>query len=540
MIRPLQRIVGQFAKPKIKALTQMIPPREEEEKKKFDNYSSLFVPIPNELLELDDEEKHYLVPKTLFNVLVTSDDIGDWNYLLERFSKLLDNLNKLLNNIRKINYASIIDNKNFERVLEKKKIRLTEKILEKTSEKDQKKAKPKMSLEDKKKELEMILATAGLMLTQSGPVVVDPLDAATIEDAKASGADLIAAAHLATLEASSPQHVADVIQVILNRAKNQSGGVIAVITAKEQFTPYSAAIYGDSIDKNAARTYGHLRVTKKEIVEIAKTQGLRGLVQRFGGRGSADVAERVLQDFKAKGPLSQSSKSFVGGAQYFMGYATNRPGERRRPDGGNFFRDQYASGSIVLPELIKDHVIPYNTTENVNNISKFIVDRPTIIDVQKVGEPLVIIPTERPIGKSILSMIFKEPFRMIDQIFEKNKDKEEQEVKAQTPIKNNTTSINRTTIPTSSKVLGSYQSEDSKISTDLSDELYNPMVEVNIIPISEQADTKVTQTISANKILSSTNYQAKQTNIDSISQKTDNIFGTKVIIMTQDIFVTED
>ena len=247
-----------------------------------------------------------------------------------------------------------------------------------------------------------------------------------------------------------------------------------------------------------------------------------------------------MQDFKAKGPLSQSSRSFVGGAQYFMGYATNRPGERRRPDGGNFFRDQYASGSIVLPELIRDYLIPYSTTENVNNISNFIVDRPTIIDAQKVGEPLVIIPTQRPIGRSILSMIFREPFRMIEQIFERNKDKKDQEVKAQTPIKNNTTSINRTTIPTSSKVLSSYDSEDSTTSTDLSNELYNPMVEVNIIPPSDQTETKVTQTLSANKILTATNYHTKQTNIDSISQKTDNIFGTKVIIMTQDIFVTED
>lgn len=533
-------MVGSLQKtPKIKALTKMIPSKKEE-KKEFDNYGSLFVPIPSQLLEIHEEEKHYLVPKTMFNLLVTGDDVNDWAYLLARFTKLLDNLNKLLNNIRKLNYAKIIDDKNFEKILEKRKIKVTEKILEKVDEKKERKAKPKLSLELKKKELELIMATAGLMLTQNGPVVVDPLDAATIGDAKASGADLIAAAHLATLEASSPQHAADVMQVILNRAKGQSGGVIAVITAQEQFTPYSSAIYGKSIDKNAERTYGHLRVTKKEIVEIAKTQGLRGLIQRFGGYGSASVAEKVLQDFKSKGPLSQSSASFVGGAQYFMGYATNLPGERRRPDGGNYFRDSYSTGAIIMPELIKNHVIWYNTNDTVNNISKFIVDKPSIIDVQKVGEPLVIIPTERPIGKTILNMIFREPFQIIDQIFKKETKAKEQKVNPQTPIKNRTTSINRTTIPQSQRQLNSYESSDSVAET-VNQTLYDQNIKIDTMLSSVQQTPKIqTQFLPIDKIMTAPSYVDRKNNIDSISQKTDDVFGPKVLIVTQDIFVTEE
>lgn len=541
MIKPLQKIVGSLEKtPKVEALTKMIPSKDDG-KKEFDNYGSLFVPITEKLLELEDEEKHYLVPKTMLNVLVTADDVNDWGYLLAKFTKLLDNLNKLLNNIRQISYAKIIDDKNFEKILERRKIKVTEKILEKVDEKKERKAKPKLSLDDKKKELELIMATAGIMVTQTGPVVVYPLDAATIEDAKASGADLIAAAHLATLEASSPQHVADVMQVILNRAKNQSGGVLAVITAKEQFTPYSAAIYGTSIDKNAERAYGNLRVTRKEIVQIAKTKGLRGLVERFGGRGSVSVAERVLQDFKAKGPLSQSSKSFVGGAQYFMGYATNLPGERRRPDGGNYFRDSYSTGAIVLPELIQNHTIWYNTSDTVNNISKFIVDKPSIIDVQDVGEPLVIIPTERPISKTILSMIFREPFRIIDEIFKKQIEKKDQKVNPQTPIKNRTTSINRTSIPESPKQSdSSYQTEDSLVES-INQILYDQNIKIDTTVSASDSVPKIeTQFLPIDKIMTAPSYVDRKNNIDSISQKTDDVFGPKVLIVTQDIFVTEE
>jgi hypothetical protein len=174
------------------------------------------------------------------------------------------------------------------------------------------------------------------------------LDAADLAAIKASGADKKAAAHLATLEATTPQHVADVFQVILNRAKEQSGGIAAVITAREQFTPYSAALYGGSPgDPAASAKYGKLGLTKKELFELAgKTDGLEQLVKRFGA-GNASVAGQVLADFEKNGPLSKSSKKFVGGAQYFLGYAKNTPDERRRPDGGNFFRDAYGGGKFT-------------------------------------------------------------------------------------------------------------------------------------------------------------------------------------------------
>lgn len=176
------------------------------------------------------------------------------------------------------------------------------------------------------------------------PAVDGALSAADLETIKASSADKRAAAHLATLEASAPQHVSDVYQVILNRAAKQSGGIPAVITAKEQFSPYSAAIYGTSADAAAASKYGPLKISKKELFELAgKSDGIQQLTNRFKA-GNPKIAAQVLSDFETGGSLSKASKQFVGGAQYFMGYATKVSGERRRPDGGNYFRDNYGGG----------------------------------------------------------------------------------------------------------------------------------------------------------------------------------------------------
>ena len=181
-----------------------------------------------------------------------------------------------------------------------------------------------------------------------------PLTAADLQAIKASSADKRAAAHLSTLEASAPQHVADVYQVILNRAAKQSGGIPSVITAKEQFSPYSAALYGGSADGAAASKYGSLKLTKKELFELAgKPDGIQQLTKRFQA-GNPSVAAKVLADFEMNGPLSQSSKKFVGGAQYFMGYKVTSV-DRRRPDGGNWIRDKYAVGGVYKYDNLTDY-----------------------------------------------------------------------------------------------------------------------------------------------------------------------------------------
>ena len=452
MINPKSFIVGSGKAVKIRALTNMIPAA--KVKQELKNFAAMFVPIiPPWMLEFEQDEKHYLVSRNQMDVLVSDEDVDDWNYLLERFNNLLANLMKLLNNVRRIDYHKIVYNKLLEREIENRKIKLTEKLLEKTEEKEEEaksKLSPNISDEDIGNFLTVLAAAAA-----GATGAADPLDAATIKDAQSSGADLVAAAHLATLEASGAQNVADVFQVILNRSKKRKKSIAEVITAREQFSPYSAAIYGTSADAAAANVYGDIGITKKEIFEIAaKPNGLQLLVERFNN-GSAAIAQQVLDDFKSEGPLSQEAANFVGGAEYFMGYETGGLNERKRGPGGNFFRDAYSTGAIILPQLFDvKHNIYYNVNDKTDDLAQFIVDRPTVVDMQTVGEPLIVIPTERPIGQQILNILFKQPFKKVEMIFERSK--KEQQSKAQTPIQNNTTSITRSPIPESSRPTSNY------------------------------------------------------------------------------------
>ena len=537
MIKPKSPIVGSGKAVKIRALTKIIPAA--KVKQELRNFASMFIPIvPAWMMEFEEDEKHYLVSKNQMDVLVSDEDVDDWNYLLERFNNLLANLTKLLNNVRKVDYHKIVYNKLLEREIENRKIKLTEKLLEKTEEKEEE-AKSKLSPNIKDEDLNNFLTVLSAAAAGSFGAA-DPLDAAAIKDAKASGADLVAAAHLATLEASGTQNVADVFQVILNRSKNRKKPVSVVITEKEQFSPYSAAIYGDSADSAAATVYGDLGITKKEIFQLAaKPNGLQLLVERFGN-GNAAIAQEVLDDFKSEGPMSQEAAEFVGGAEYFMGYETGGLNERKRGPGGNFFRDAYATGAIILPQLFDvKHNIYYNVNDKTDDLAQFIVNKPTIVDLQQVGEPLIVIPTERPIGQQILNILFKQPFKKIEQIFER-KDKE-QESKPQTPIQNNTTSINRSPIPESSKPTSSYLQREQQSPLFNNDDMGVESITRDTSIDSIQSNLiKIGSKISELTRRSQTTTQRSISNIDTVSQTTQNVFGAKVILMTQDIYATEE
>ena len=171
MIKPLTRIVG--GKPiKIKALTQIIPAR--KMKSELKSIVSMFVPIvPGWMLEFDEEHRHYLVPKSMFDVLVSDQDVDDWNYLLERFNNLLGNLTKILNNIRKIDYNKIIVDKLLEQEIRNRRIKVTEKLLEKEQEGEKKKrdkASPQTKIDNLTESLmAMGFTAAAPMINRNAP-----------------------------------------------------------------------------------------------------------------------------------------------------------------------------------------------------------------------------------------------------------------------------------------------------------------------------------------------------------------------------------
>ena len=195
------------------------------------------------------------------------------------------------------------------------------------------------------------------------------------------------AAFLSTMEASGNQNQADAFQVMLNRtADAQAGGSMRVygdtlaeqITAREQFSPLSSAIYGVSADSAAAKKYGPISKAlgsnpeerRTKLLQIAsQPDGLVKLQQLFGG-GSATDAAKVLKDFKTGGALSQQSASDIGSMVSFRGYNPDGGYDFRRGRGGNYFFGQGSKGKVgslaqVSPEEEKaSRFAEYNTEGN--------------------------------------------------------------------------------------------------------------------------------------------------------------------------------
>lgn len=531
MVGPVQK-----AKAKVVALTQMIPVK--KIKQELKNVANMVIPIvPDWLLQLDDEDKeHYMVSQVDVDYIVEQEDVQDWSYLFKRFDSLMGNLMKLLNNIRKINYAKIIDNKLFESTIVNRHISIKESLLEKQRSKEDEEKDTRTYRKAKRGNglIEDLINIGAAVLAQGtvgmvsglneffsglygafGGGSVDPLDAATIDDAKSSGADLVAAAHLATLEASGEQNVADVMQVILNRSAD-GPSVAEVITAQEQFSPYSAAIYGTSADAAAAAKYGPVAIQPAEIFELAKqSNGLELLTQRFRA-GNPQVAQKVLDDFKSKGKLSQEAAKFVGGAKFFMGYRTGVAGERHRGGrGANYFRDNYSRGAVVVPELLKQHKVQYNTKNIYDDIGKFIVDRPTVIDMSKIEEPLIIIPLERPIGQEILKSLFEKPFQKVEYI-----------------LKNSGLNIQQQQENALKIIEDEVENEENELE-ELSN--YVKIIEADVEDFRKVEESQIDNFV---PILSAPPelQESKKTNIDTISEGTEDPFS-QVILFTQDIIV---
>ncbi len=172
------------------------------------------------------------------------------------------------------------------------------------------------------------------------------------------------AAFTSTLEATGAQNQADVMQVMINRAaKNHSGygDLFGQLTAKEQFSPISAAINIESRDEEAQKIYGPIaaklgRTPQERINKLREISegpdGLENLVKLFG-KGSAAQANVVLSDFKKSGVLSQTAAKDVGGGLYFKGRSLDPSGVYldRGDSGANKFHGGRGSGPATLAQV---------------------------------------------------------------------------------------------------------------------------------------------------------------------------------------------
>ena len=168
------------------------------------------------------------------------------------------------------------------------------------------------------------------------------------------------AAFLSTLEATGDQNSMDALQVMLNRtALSKSGkgytwagnSLFEQITAREQFSPYSAAIFGTSADPAAAAKYGNILSGSPEerrgkLMEIASgPDALNNLQTLFKG-GNAASASRVLADLESDGALAKESRRYIQGRTSFRGYRSGS-GDLNRGRGGNFFFNNQGTTGMI-------------------------------------------------------------------------------------------------------------------------------------------------------------------------------------------------
>lgn len=132
------------------------------------------------------------------------------------------------------------------------------------------------------------------------------------------------AAITATLESGGLQNQSDVFQSMLNRSASgyYGGDLFKNVTAREQYSPMSAALYGTT--SGGASTYSRLGVTESELKQLASRPDWNtAIVTRFGA-GNATNAAKLVEDHGSNGPLSQNSREFVGSRTEFLG--SGQPG----------------------------------------------------------------------------------------------------------------------------------------------------------------------------------------------------------------------
>ena len=181
------------------------------------------------------------------------------------------------------------------------------------------------------------------------------------------------AAFLSTLEATGDQNSMDALQVMLNRtALSKSGkaytwagnSLFEQITAREQFSPYSAAIFGTSADPAAAAKYGNIlsgspEERRSKLLEIASgPDALNNLQTLFKG-GNAASASRILADLQSDGALAKESRRYIQGRTSFRGYRSGS-GDLNRGRGGNFFFNNQGTTGLI------DNISPLSNLQSLN------------------------------------------------------------------------------------------------------------------------------------------------------------------------------
>lgn len=538
-------MVGPYGKPvKIKALTPMIPGGESQ----YDTKGAFngIVPFSLDMLKLEErEETSYIIPKQEIQYLVEHNDMEDWKKLLGMFDGLLGNMMRLLNNIRRENYTKISFLKIEEQEIERRHNKLQEKLLDLTQKNDEIDAKTEMTDSEKIEKLKKSLSTMGF----------------------AAGAAAVVAGTV-MLNGNIKQKGAQLAKQLMNDlglTDFQAAGIVGNLLSEG----FGKGIPDDIEDGRYSREsgpppdYGTMRVGYGWVQwtntgNNGPTDRLNKFIIRLGGgpgkkaraATDSDNYSYLLDDFRTgyssvlsnlKSTTNITDAARIILTQYEIPADQSQSVVQTRAAQGNTILQEMkkASGAIVLPKLFNEHKITYDTFRKNTLLSNFIVDRPTIIDMKDVGEPLVIIPTERPIGQNILKILFERPFQKIEETFARlNPDKSEK--KSKNP-ENSQSYINRTTIKPTRSMVGS--TSPSAITSSQIDKQQQPSyteqsetatLTDSITPPIETPEQKIPDMM---PLQSKRNTQ--ETVIDNVSNSTSDLFNIPMILV-QDYYILEE
>jgi len=433
MIKSLTQIIPFKKPPLIKALSPIIPSRKKsEETHSKKSLFSTIVPFNPEMLRLEEiEQKHYIVPTPKIQYIIGAEDKNDWTSLLERLNSLLGNLIKVLSNIRKINHRSVLHLKLTEREIARRHSLLHEKLLEKTQEVKEVQAKTQLTDKEKIQKVKDYLSALGY--GAAGALMVDPNAPVLTGTAGEKAAQL---ARRLMQDFGLTDFQAAAIVGVMRREGFGSG-----YPDVRQGSVRGAPTYGGTSEEG----YGWIQWTNVPGGSDPNARLNRALI--YLGMGPPNQTRpwtdednykvltwewrthytSTIPSVKSTSTLEQAVYEFVG--NYTAGskaniatYEANEGGgflQRRINEANSVLKTlrQKASGGIVIPELFDNNMIKFDTFRKTTLLSNFIVDRPTILNMKDIGEPLVIIPLQRPIGRMILQTIFRDAFKRLENKF---------------------------------------------------------------------------------------------------------------------------
>jgi len=544
MVGPVQK-----AKAKVVALTQMIPVKKIKEELK--NIGDMIIPIvPNWLLQLDDEEKeHYMVSQVDVDYIVEQEDVQDWSYLFKRFDSLMGNLMKLLNNIRKINYAKIIDNKLLEQEIVNRHIRIKESILEKRPKDDEEKdTRTYRKAGAGNSFIEDLIGIGAAVLTQGTLGIVAGLNEFFSGLYGAFGGGNYSYNYSYLPASADKIAIAEKLEKQYGLEDFQAAAIVGTWMQEglgkgrpDDIEDAYAAQYGDFGPPPIGSSrvgYGWAQWTNMapggRLDRVATAIGVTDRAWTNNDNMKAfdwelqNVFPSLIDDLKNTTDISEAVQLFV-----HIYEAGGNIGNFVKMHGQSFLPRRIASaesvlsgmtqpnakGSIVVPELLKQHKVEYNSKNIYDDIGKFIVDRPTIISMEKIKEPLIIIPLERPIGQEILKSLFDKPFQRVEDILKNSGlNVQQQQENALKIIED--------------EVENGIEDEEKEL------EEFSKFVKIIEADVEDFRKVEESQIDNFVPILSAPPelQESKKTNIDTISEGTEDPFS-QVILFTQDIIV---